>query len=116
MGSMGSMGSMGTESIDLVGKIVVYRVMKYAGHKKTNEFIRKLYGRETTTHEGKYHYRTRGLLDDIPHRRLIRGVLIIRPEDEGKLVQFLEQYDAEYYTRDIILTHEDQEALEPKTK
>ena len=107
---------MRTESADLVGKIVAYRVMKNAGHKKTNEFVRKLYGRETTTHGGRYHYRTKGLLDDIPHRRLIRGVLIIRPEDEGRLLQFLEQYEAEYYTRDIMLTHEDQEALKPQTK
>jgi len=107
---------MSRESVDRVGKIVAYRVMRNVGHKKTNEFVRKLFGRETTTHEGKYHYKTRGLLDEIPHRKLIRGVLIIRPEDEGRLVQFLEQYDAEYYTRDIILTREDQKALEPQTK
>jgi hypothetical protein len=107
---------MSRESVDPVGKIVAYRVMKNAGHKKTNEFVRKFFGRETTTHEGKYHYKTRGLLDEIPHRKLIRGVLIIRPEDEGRLVQFLEQYDAEYYTRDIILTREDQKALELQTK
>lgn len=110
------MSTVSTESVDPVGKIVAYRVMRNVGHKKTNEFVRKLYGRETTTHEGKYHYRTRGLLDEIPHRKLIRGVLIIRPEDEDRLVQFLEQYDAEYYTRDIILTHEDQEALQPQNK
>jgi hypothetical protein len=95
----------------VIGKILAYRVLQNAGLKKTDEFVRKLCGRETTTHKGRYHYRTRGLLDEIPHRRLIRGVVIIRPEDEERLVEFLERYGAEYFTRDVILTPEDREIL-----
>lgn len=101
-----------------LGRILAYRVLRNAGPKRTDEFVRKLYGREVTTHKGRYHYRTRGLLDEIPHRKLIRGVLIIRPEDEEVLVEFLEKYEAEYYAREIVLTPEDKEILSqtPPTK
>ena len=100
------------------GKILAYRVLQNAGPKRTDEFVRKLYGREVTTHKGRYHYRTRGLLDEIPHRKLIRGVLIVRPEDEGVVVEFFEKYGAEYYSRDIRLTAEDKGILAqtPPTK
>lgn len=103
---------------DGLGKILAYRVLKNAGPRRTDEFVRKLYGREVTTHKGRYHYRTKGLLDGIPHRKLIRGVLILRPEDEGAVVKFLQKYKAEYYSRDIRLTAEDKEILAqtPPTK
>jgi hypothetical protein len=103
---------------DCLGKILAYRVLQNAGPKRTDEFVRKLYGREVSTHKGRYHYRTRGLLDEIPHRKLIRGVLIVRPEDEGVLIKFLEEYGAEYYSRDIRLTTEDSQILAktPPTK
>ncbi len=98
-----------------LGKILAYRVLRNAGPKRTDEFVRKLYGREVATHKGRYHYRTRGLLDEIPHRRLIRGVIILPVEDEDRLVEFLERYDAEYYARDVILTPEDLKILSQKT-
>jgi len=102
---------------DGLGKILAYRVLQNAGPRKTDEFVRKLYGREVTTHKGRYRYRTKGLLDEIPHRKLIRGVLIVRPEDGEVLIKFLEEYGAEYYSRDIRLTAEDKEILaQPPTK
>lgn len=98
----------------VLGKILAYRVLRNAGPRRTDEFVRKLYGREVATHKGRYHYRTRGLLDEIPHRRLIRGVIILRSEDEDSLIEFLERYEAEYYARDVILTPEDLQILDQK--
>jgi len=66
-----------------------------------------LYGQKTTTHHGKYVYRKRGILDDIPYRKIIRGVFVIQDKDEKRIVDFLERFSAEYYVRMMDLTEED---------
>jgi len=98
----------------MIGKIVVFKVFPKAGKHRTDLFVKKFYGQEGTTGHGKYHFRRGGLLDGIPHRRLIRGVIIIRREDEEKVVGFLKQYDAEYFCREIVLAPDDETALRPK--
>jgi hypothetical protein len=50
-------------------------------------------------------------MEDIPHIRLIRGVIIIRDADLETVLNFLNEYNAEIYTRDIILTPEDEKTL-----
>jgi len=95
----------------MMGKIVVFRVFPRAGMRRTDLFVKKFYGQDGTTGHGKYRFRRRGLLDEIPHKKLIRGVIIIRREDEERVVDFLKQYDAEYHSRDIVLATEDKETL-----
>ena len=56
---------------------------------------------------GKYRYRRKGLLDHIPHRKLIRGVLIIPSEHSDEVMAFLDIYTAEVYVRDVVLTSDD---------
>jgi len=51
------------------------------------------------------------LLDDIPHRKLLRGVIIIGPNDLEKVLDFLESYDATVHFREIKLIKEDKEGL-----
>jgi len=72
-------------------------------------------GRQLPT-AGGITYRIKGLLDEIPHRRLIRGVFDHTPEDEENLVKFLHRYEAEYHCRDIVLTPQDQRALAKTTR
>lgn len=91
------------------GKIVVFRIMRHADQKTTNEFCKKFYGQETSSHG--YTYRRKGLLDDIPHRKLIRGVLIFRDRDVSKVTEFLKSYGAEYHVRVIKLKRDDVKAL-----
>lgn len=105
----------GSISMDMMGKIVVFKVFPRAGRHRTDLFVKKFYGQDGTTGHGKYHFRRKGLLEEIPHRKLIRGVIIIRQEDEERIVGFLKQYDAEYYSRDIVLAPDDQEVLQQKT-
>jgi hypothetical protein len=50
-------------------------------------------------------------MEDIVHIKLIRGVIIIREVDLGRVLNFLNEYGAEVYTRDIILTSEDEKTL-----
>jgi len=99
------------------GKLVVFRVYKNtkegAGTSPTfiNRFVQKFYGQDTTNHKGKYKFHRHGLMEDIPHIKLIRGVIIIRGSDLEKVLNFLNEYNAEVYTRDITLIPEDEKAL-----
>ena len=56
-------------------------------------------------------YRRKGLLDEIPHVRLIRGVVIVRTEDAGRVTAFLEGFGAEVHARTVTLTRDDREKL-----
>lgn len=93
------------------GNIIIFRILKNAGHTKTNNFCKKFYGQDTSCQKGKYKYRRQGLLDEIPHRKLIRGVLIIKKKDTPKIVKFLKEYGAEFHTRNITLTASDKQKL-----
>ena len=55
--------------------------------------------------------RRKGLLDEIPHVRLIQGVVIVRTEDAGKVLAVLEGMGAEAHRRTIELTPEDRKVL-----
>lgn len=55
-------------------------------------------------------HRRPGLLDDIPDRRLIRGVVIVRTEDAAKVVGLLEEMGADVHARMVGLTREDRDS------
>jgi hypothetical protein len=97
----------------MLGKIAVFRLYK-TNLRLMDQFCKKFYGQETTSHKGKYRYRRMGLLDQIPHRKLIRGVIIIPLEYEKEVVDFLGNFNAECWVRKVELTSEDVEALEAK--
>jgi hypothetical protein len=98
----------------MMGKIIVFRFPKKTNQKSLNQFCKKFYGQETSSHGGKYRYKRKGLLDNIPHIKLIGGVVIVSSENADKLMQFLKDYDAEFFVREIILLPED-EAIISKT-
>ncbi|MDR1993279.1 MAG: hypothetical protein LBQ98_07300 [Nitrososphaerota archaeon] len=56
------------------------------------------------------------MLEDIAHVRLVRSVVIVKVSDLERVLEFLEKYDAEIYTRDIILTPEDEKILNKATQ
>ena len=72
-----------------------------------NTFCKEFYGQDTSSHRGKYRYHRHGLLDDVPHHRIIRQVVIVRTEDANKVVEFLESYGATIHMRVVELTSED---------
>ena len=102
---------MGIIPIIMYGILILYRLPKKIPHNKANQFCKKLYGQNTSSHKGRYSYRIRGLLDDIPHHRLIRGAFIIRTQDIEKVTAFLENFSAEVHIRTIKLTEEDCQIL-----
>ena len=77
----------------------------------SSAFTKALYGQKTSSHYGKYVYRKRGILDDIPYRKLIRGVFVIQNKDKKRVIDFLERFSAEYYMRVVKLTEEDCEIM-----
>ncbi len=56
-------------------------------------------------------YRRKGLLDDIPQVRLIRGVVIVRTEDAGHVCRFLRTLGAKVIPRRVRLTVDDARSL-----
>src|SRR5215469_2102135 len=103
------------------GKLVAFRVYKNniqsdKGKTVLNKFVQKFYGQTVSSHGGKYHHHVQGLLEDIAHIKLVRSVIIVKESDLEKILQFLEKYDAEIYTRDIILTPEDEKTLNKETQ
>ncbi len=95
----------------MMGKIIVFRFPKKTNQKSLNQFCKKFYGQETSSHGGKYRYKRKGLLDNIPHIKLIGGVIIVSNVNADRLIQFLKEYDAEFFVRDVTLLPEDEVIL-----
>lgn len=90
------------------GKIIVYR---QPSSSKSRQLSGALHGYTDYSNHGKYTYERNGLLDEIPYRKLIKGVFIVREKDAQKFVDLLQKYEAEYHVRNIELTAEDKEIL-----
>ncbi len=95
----------------MIGNLIVFRFKEKTEQKSINQFCKKFYGQDTSSHGGKYRYRRHGLLDGIPHIKLMGGVIIVKKDSTKKLIDFLRGYEAEFYVRDVILLHEDEIAL-----
>ena len=93
------------------GAIVVFRLPPKLKKVDVSKFCQRFYGQNTSSHGGKYRYHRRGILDDIPYRKLIRGVIILKSEDLDTVLTFLDRYDAEVYVRRVRLTAEDRQIL-----
>ena len=95
----------------MYGTLIVFRLKPPQDPNTASELVKKLYGQETSSHKGQYHYRRKGLLDAIPSHKLIRGVIVIRKKDEERIVALLREYDTEIFIRKVMLTREDLKAL-----
>jgi hypothetical protein len=93
------------------GAVVIFRIYARSNQRVANIFTQKLYGQDTRTHRGKYAYHKHGLLEDIPHIRLIRGAIMVRRQDTPRVEAFLKEYGAEYYIRTVELEPSDQKRL-----
>ena len=90
---------------------MVFRLPPKTKQSVANVFCQRFYGQDASSHGGKYRYHRRGILDDIPYRKLIRGVIILKLEDLDTVLTFLDRYDAEVYVRRIRLAAEDRQIL-----
>jgi len=90
--------------------LIAFRLARY-DRDRASELAKRLYGQRTSSHGGKYVYRRKGLLDEVPHVRLIRGVVIVRTEDAARVAALLEDLRADVHARKVALTREDREAM-----
>ncbi len=89
------------------GSIIIYKLTGLSQIDR-DKLCRKLLGRTVKTHKGKYTHHIKGLLDDIPHIRIGKGILIINKEEEIRLSNFLKTHEVkEVFIREIILTKKD---------
>ena len=98
------------------GTLIAFTVPTGSDRTRSSAFAKRFYGQETSAQQGRYRYRRFGLLDDIPHNKLIRGVIIVRTDDVEKVTSFLEQHSAIYHVRIVELTDEDRIALDQPTE
>jgi hypothetical protein len=98
------------------GAIIAFRLPHKTEALERNKFCQRFYGQDTSSGRGRYHHHKRGLLDEIPYRKLIRSVIVIRLEDVKRVTVFLGGYNAEVHVRRIRLTTEDRRILELSRK
>lgn len=96
----------------MIGNIIVFRFKEKTEQKSINQFCKKFYGQNTSSHGGKYRYRRKGLLDNIPHIKLMGGVIIVKKDAADNVIDFLRGFDVEFYIRDVKLLHEDEVMLD----
>jgi len=94
------------------GYILVFHLPTKKKNVEISKFCQKFYGQDTSSWGGKYNYHRHGLMDDIPYRKLYRGVIIIKKKHFETVLEFLEKYNALVYVREIILTEEDKNILQ----
>ena len=96
--------------------ILVFHLPKKMNNSDLGKFVKRFYGQETSTQKGKYRYRRKGLLDQIPHRKLLRGVIIIRKSDLETVMKLLIEWNAVVDQRIIEPTEEDLKILQEAGK
>lgn len=93
------------------GYIVIFTLPPKKKNVEISKFCQKFYGQNTSSWGGKYRYHRHGLLDDIPHRKLAKGVVLVFEDDLETVVGFLEGYNAHIYARNVRLTKEDKDLM-----
>jgi hypothetical protein len=87
--------------------ILVFRLPPKVPNLRVSKFCQRLYGQSVSSWGGKYRYRRTGVLDGIPHRKLLRGVVMVRRSDVGAVLEVLKEFGAVTELRVIQPTRED---------
>lgn len=96
------------------GIIIAFRNRPKTPVREIKRFCNRLYGYKDHSQNGKYLYDRKGLLDEFPHILInpIRSVIIVKKENAKKILDFLKEFDAEVYTKEIQLEKDELKKLE----
>lgn len=94
------------------GWLLAYQLPSGLKPKDRTRFHDAFWGRVTKTWKGLYEFHKAGLMEGIPHRRLIRGVFIVRSADVDRVKDFLREWKAEVHVRRVRLDRGDVARLE----
>lgn len=76
-------------------KLIAYDLSKLDHYKKVL-VNRALYGYNDHSNKGNYFYKREGVLNGVPHLRLLRGVILVKPNDQKKVVDILKKYKTKH--------------------
>ena len=93
------------------GTMILFHFPEKTNQKVINTFMQKFYGQDSSSWKGRYRYHRHGFLEDMPHRKLLRGVIILRKEDVNGVLEFLGHYSIVLHVREIRLTKGDEKIL-----
>ena len=91
--------------------LLVFRLPPKTSNLRASQFCQRLYGQSVSSWGGKYRYRRRGILEGVPHRKLLRGVVLIRRADSGAVLGLLKEFDAQVEVRVVQPNQADLERL-----
>jgi len=63
------------------------------------------------SHGGKYVYRRKGLLDETPHRRQTRGLIVVWAEDGDRAAGSLQEFEVKTRAHNVVTDPEHRFAL-----
>ena len=86
--------------------IVAFRLPKGTDTNTLNKFVRGLFGQDSRSWNGRYKFHRKGIMEEVPFRKFMRGVIIIQESDLDKIILYLSGYKAEYYVGKVIKTSE----------
>ena len=93
------------------GTILVFALPQETPLGVHRRFRKRIYGEETSSYGGRYRYRRKGLLDEIPHVKLYTGVVIVRRADAKRVIAAVRENGAECVWREVRLIKHDQRVL-----
>ncbi len=93
------------------GVVVIFKLPENTALNTMNKFVRGLYGQDSMSWKGKYKHHRHGILEDIPHRKFLRGVVLMNKKDTEVVVEYLNKFSADFYTGVVELTPDDEKIL-----
>lgn len=93
------------------GSIITFRLPPGTENRVMLKFVRGLYGQDSESWHGRYKFHRHGILEEVPHRKFIKGVIIVRAADVPVVRKYLDTYGAQCYVASVMLTPEDEKVL-----
>lgn len=94
------------------GWLVAYQLPSGLKPSDRTRFHDAFWGRTTKTWNGRYEFHKAGIMEEIAHRRLIRGVFLVRSTDVDRVRGFLREWKAEIHVRRVHLERADVATLQ----
>jgi hypothetical protein len=83
-------------------KLFAYDLSKLSQYQKVR-VNRALFGYIDNSNKNSYHYRRKGVIEDIPHLKISKGVIIVRDQDKEKISSILKEYKVKYLILNVMI-------------
>ena len=82
--------------------LIVYKLSKLDQYHKVL-VNRALFGYIDNSNKGNYRYKRSGVLESIPHLRLLKGVIVVKIKDKKKITSILNKHRVDYMVFNITI-------------